>query len=165
MLYKKFILTLILVSALVISCMFKISIAKDKNVDVPTEVTIENKYKNPKKYVGSKFTHKKHAEEYKTDKGEKIACDSCHHVYKDGKNTWKEGDKVAKCITCHSEIQNLSPSKAKKLSQEEKVKEISWAYHENCYMCHKAVKKAAKIAKEQSKAWTSCAKCHPRKKK
>ena len=94
MLYKKFFLTLILVSGLVISGMFKISIAKEKKADVPDDVTIDNKYEKAKKYVGSKFSHKKHADEYKNDKGEKIACDSCHHDYKDGKNIWKEGKKL-----------------------------------------------------------------------
>ncbi|MCU0586978.1 MAG: cytochrome c family protein [Syntrophobacteraceae bacterium] len=42
------------------------------------------------------FTHKKHAEEYK------IPCADCHHVFKDGKNVWKEGDPVQKCEACHT---------------------------------------------------------------
>ncbi|MGA1867218.1 MAG: cytochrome c3 family protein [bacterium] len=160
MLHKKYFLTLILVFGLMISGMFKISIAKD--VDTPAEVTIENTYQNPKKYEPCKFSHKKHAEEYTLDeKGEKkIACDSCHHVYENGKNTWEKGQAVKKCNTdsCHPGNQNLSHAQAKKLSQEEKVKEISWAYHENCIMCHKAVKNV------KPNAWTSCAKCHTKKK-
>ncbi|MBW1744646.1 MAG: cytochrome c3 family protein [Deltaproteobacteria bacterium] len=43
------------------------------------------------------FTHKKHNVDYK------IPCADCHHVYKEGKNTWKEGDEVQKCDACHSE--------------------------------------------------------------
>ena len=45
--------------------------------------------------VAVELTHKKHAEDHK------VACAECHHVYKDGKNTWKQGDKVQKCSECH----------------------------------------------------------------
>ena len=41
------------------------------------------------------LTHKQHAEAHK------VACAECHHVYKDGKNVWKQGDKVQKCSECH----------------------------------------------------------------
>ena len=129
--------------------------------DVADEIKIDNKYENPKGYEASLLTHKKHAEEYKNEKGEQIKCEDCHHVYKDGKNVWKKGQKVDKCVKCHSGLQNLSPSKAKKLSKEEQVKELSWAFHENCYNCHKDVKAVNKKAN----APKSCAKCHKKIKK
>ena len=42
------------------------------------------------------LTHKKHNVDYK------IGCADCHHVYKDGKNVWKEGNAVQKCDACHT---------------------------------------------------------------
>jgi len=132
-----------------------------KAQEVKDEFNIQNKYGKDKGYEASLLSHKKHAEEYKNEKGEKIKCDDCHHVYKDGKNVWKEGDHVDKCVKCHSGLKNLSPSKARKLKPEEQVKELSWAYHENCYNCHKAVKAVNKKAN----APKSCAKCHKKIKK
>ena len=41
------------------------------------------------------FSHKKHNVDYK------ITCTDCHHVIKDGKNVWKEGDAIEKCTACH----------------------------------------------------------------
>ena len=81
------------------------------------EFKIENKYEQDKGYEASTLTHKKHAEEYKNEKGEAINCVDCHHVYKDGVNVWKKGDHVDKCVKCHNGIKNLSPSKAKKLKK------------------------------------------------
>ena len=133
----------------------------EKAQKVDDEILIQNKYEKDKGYEKSLLTHKKHAEEYKNDKGETIECADCHHVYKTGVNVWKKGDKVDKCVTCHSGTKNLSPSKAKKLKKEEQVKELAWAYHENCYNCHKAVKAVNKKAN----APKSCAKCHKKIKK
>ena len=158
MLNKKYFWAPILIFTLIISAML-ISVPA-KAADVPDDVVIENTYLKAKIYEACKLSHKKHSEEYVDPLGKKIACKDCHHVYEDGKNVWEVGKPVAKCMTCHNGNQNLSPSKTKKMAKEEKVKEIAWAYHENCYMCHKAVKKVNK----KSKAWTSCVKCHPKKK-
>lgn len=134
---------------------------------VEDEILLQNKYEKDKGYEASLFTHKKHGEEYKNDKGEAIECADCHHLYKTGVNVWKEGDHVDKCIKCHNGVKNYSPSKPKKLlkegklTKEEMVKELSWAYHENCYNCHKAVKAVNKKAN----APKSCAKCHKKIKK
>ena len=43
------------------------------------------------------FTHKKHSIDHK------IKCTECHHDYKNGKNVWKEGDKVQMCAKCHTD--------------------------------------------------------------
>jgi len=82
------------------------------------------------------FTHKKHSVDYK------LKCDSCHHVYKDGKNVWKEGDKVDMCSACHK-----SPKK-----NEGKVLSLYNAFHKNCKDCHKEMKKGP----------TKCNECHPK---
>ncbi len=84
------------------------------------------------------FPHKKHSVDYK------IACTECHHNYKDGKQVWKEGDKVAKCGTCHK-----SPKK-----NDGKMLSLYNAFHKNCRDCHKKAKKGP----------TKCAQCHPKKK-
>ena len=64
---------------------------------VPDDITIQAKlWKNHTKSP-VKLSHKKHSEEY----GAK--CDECHHVIENGKNVWKEGDKVQKCMECHNE--------------------------------------------------------------
>ena len=69
--------------------------------------------------------------------------------------------KAGSIVLLDSGVQNLSPSKAKKLSKAEQIKELSWAYHENCYNCHKAVKAVNKKAN----APKSCGKCHKKIKK
>ena len=97
------------------------------------------------------FTHKKHNVDYK------IPCADCHHVYTDGKNTWKEGDAVQRCDACHAEAKAPSGADAPKLSKKEKIQKYYYsAIHENCAGCHKALKKAAKPTGP-----TSCKECHP----
>ncbi len=97
------------------------------------------------------FTHKKHSEEHK------VACVECHHVYKDGKNVWKEGDEVQKCQECHDVIK-----KTKECTEEEKKKHLKLAIHNNCFKgCHKKLKKE----NPESKAPAKCLECHPKKKK
>ena len=64
--------------------------------DVPDEILIQNEgYKKDKKGP-VKLGHKKHSVEYK------IACNECHHEYKDCKNVWKDGQPVKKCSACHN---------------------------------------------------------------
>jgi Ni/Co efflux regulator RcnB len=95
------------------------------------------------------FDHKKHQEEYK------IKCDQCHHVYKDGKNTWKEGDKVQKCMECHNEP---TIKGEKKLPEDKQKLNLKIAFHENCQGCHKEMKKKDKA--KYGKIPTTCIKCH-----
>ena len=92
------------------------------------------------------FTHEKHADEHA------IACNECHHVYKDGKNVWQEGDKVETCITCHP----ADREEAKKLSKEQGVQilDLKNAFHKNCKTCH------VKVKKEGKEAPTQCKECH-----
>lgn len=99
------------------------------------------------------FSHKKHAEEY----GAK--CDNCHHVYKDGKNTWKQGDKVQKCSECHNEptIQG-----EKKLPKDKQKLNLKLAFHDNCQGCHRDLKK--KDQAKYGKIPTTCIQCHPKEK-
>ena len=119
--------------------------------DVPDTVKMDSKvYPKHKKGIVV-FSHKKHNVDYK------IACTECHHVYKDGKNNWKEGDPVQKCEACHSK-----PKKPKdvKMKKAEKIKEFHYsAIHENCKKCHQKIKKKDK----KTKAPTKCAGCHPKK--
>jgi len=108
--------------------------------DVPDEVTIENKGYQKDKKGPIKLSHKKHHEEYKA------ACTDCHHEFKDGKNVWKDGDPVKKCIDCHDPLKKKG-----------KVMKLQNAYHRNCKNCHKEV-----IAKDATKKapYKKCTECH-----
>jgi len=92
--------------------------------------------------VAVELTHKKHAEDHK------VVCAECHHTYKDGKNTWKQGDKVQKCSECH------------KVAEQGKTLNLQLAYHKNCQDCHKKLKTEGKKTGP-----TTCAQCHPVEKK
>lgn len=110
--------------------------------DAPVDITLEGKKYAKDKKGPVKFTHQKHTADYK------IACADCHHVYKDGKNTWKEGDEVQKCIACHD------PKK-----KDGKVMKLQNAYHRNCKNCHKALKKEGK----KTGPFKKCNDCHAKK--
>ena len=88
-----------LVSCLAIAAVFIFSAALLALAaqQAPYEITLKPAiWPSPTK-TPVQFSHKKHSQEYK------VACDQCHHIYKDGKNTWKEGDQVEKCEKCHTE--------------------------------------------------------------
>jgi hypothetical protein len=107
--------------------------------DVADVIVIDNEgYKrNMKGPV--KLSHEKHATEYGT------ACTDCHHVYEDGKNVWKEGQPVQKCIECHD------PQKT-----EGNVKRLMTAYHDNCKDCHKE-------HPDTNAPYKKCNDCHEKK--
>jgi hypothetical protein len=145
---------------------------------VPEIIKLEDPaYKKHKKGVVD-FTHGKHQTEYAKQYPEfyKNGCGECHHD-EDNKplSDLKEGDEVEKCIECHkiaAEIPKKEKKalkkdvKAKKISKEELTSKIleyhAEALHENCEGCHK---KYNKKYKPKKKAPTTCATCHPKKKK
>ncbi len=133
----------IVIAAIASLCLLTVAFAADKG---PDEMTIRSKvYTKPIK-APVHFTHKKHYTDYK------IACADCHHVYKGGKNVWKEGDAVKACDSCHSvakPMSQLSPQEKKQLASPE------LAFHKNCKDCHMEAKKQGK------KAPVACAQCHP----
>ena len=100
------------------------------------------------------FQHKKHAKEY----GAK--CEDCHHVIENGKNVWKEGDKVQKCQECHNEP---TIKGEKKLPKDKQKLNLKLSYHKNCQGCHKKLKKKDKA--KYGKIPTTCIKCHTKSKK
>jgi predicted CXXCH cytochrome family protein len=107
--------------------------------DAPDEIAIKSKAFETYKKAAVNLSHKKHAVDYK------IACSECHHVYKEGKNVFKEGDPVQECSACHD------PDK----SEGKKVK-LMLAFHKNCQGCHKDLQKASKPAGPTTK----CNDCH-----
>ena len=111
--------------------------------DAPDEINIESDVFEKRKYEPTKFTHKKHNIDYK------IACTECHHVYKEGKNIFKEGDGVQKCFECH----DVKKSEGKK-------KKLMLAYHKNCQGCHRELKKVNKKTGP-----IKCKDCHEKKSK
>jgi hypothetical protein len=106
--------------------------------DVPDVIVIENKVYTADKKGPVTFHHAKHNKEYK------VSCTECHHLYKDGKNMWKEGDHVEKCVVCHDPAEDKG-----------KTIKLQNAFHQNCKDCHKEVNKEGKKA-----PYTKCAGCH-----
>ena len=111
--------------------------------DSPDEITIKSDAFAKYKKGPVKFTHKKHNVDYKT------TCAECHHVYKEGKNVYKQGDPVQKCSACHDAVKSKG-----------KVKKLMLAYHKNCQGCHKKLEKAGKKTGPTKK----CNDCHEKKK-
>lgn len=165
---KKHLLT---VATVVISTIFIAAGIYAKKVPDIIELN-DPAYEKHKKGIVN-FTHGKHQTEYAKDYPEfyKNGCGECHHD-KDNKPLagLKEGDDVQKCIECHK-IPSEVPKKLKKewrkkkISKDEKKKKRmeyhAEALHDNCRGCHKLFNKKYK----PKKAPTTCAKCHPKKKK
>lgn len=118
------------------------SIGVLKATEVPDEFSIKSDAFATHKKGGVKFTHTKHAVNYK------VACTECHHVFKEGKNVFKQGDPVQKCAACHDPVESKG-----------KVKKLMLAYHKNCQGCHKELKKAGKTTGPTTK----CNDCHEKK--
>ena len=113
-----------------------------KATDVPDEISIKSDAFQAYKKGPVKLSHKKHIVDYK------IACAECHHVFKDGKNVFKEGDPVQKCSGCHDPVESKG-----------NVKKLMLAYHKNCQGCHKDLEKAGK----PTGPTTKCNDCHEKK--
>ncbi|MBU2550812.1 MAG: cytochrome c family protein [Proteobacteria bacterium] len=127
-------LVLICLAALIgVICMAGLLVA----AEVPDTVTIQEKAFEKFKKGPVTLDHKKHSAEYG------VKCDECHHLYKDGKNTWKEGDAVQKCSECHD---------PKKKNGE--APKLQNAFHSNCKDCHKAKGKGPE---------KKCGECHAEK--
>jgi hypothetical protein len=141
---KKFFSLLIIV----LTALLFVTVGVLTAADVPDDITINSEgYKKDKKGPVA-FSHAKHAGDYK------VACTECHHVIKDGKNCWKEGDPVQKCSECHNPLK----TEAKKAG----IMKLQNAYHKNCKDCHKALVTDGKSDKAPFK---KCNQCHAKKAK
>jgi len=120
-----------------VACLAAFTLAYAATKMPDKEVTIDSKVYEAKKKTPVVFSHPKHKE---------LKCIQCHHEYKDGQNTWKEGQEVKKCSSCH------------KGKAEGKVVKLESAFHKQCQDCHKAMKKDKKKTGP-----TACTKCHPKK--
>lgn len=112
----------------------------DRPFKAPEEIIIENKGDEKERKGPVRFSHLAHADNYD------VACTECHHDYQDGKNVWKEGDPVKKCIECHSPLKS-----------EDKIKKLQLAFHNNCKNCHKDL---AKEGKTEGAPYKKCGDCH-----
>ncbi len=121
----------------IFTCLLFVSVGVLVAADVPETVTIEGKDYAKDKKGPVEFHHQKHVSDYK------LACTDCHHVYKDGKNVWKEGDKVQKCSECHDPAEKQGD-----------VMKLQNAYHRNCKNCHKEKGKGP---------FKKCNDCHAKK--
>lgn len=122
--------------------------------EVPKVIEIQDKLWSEHTKGPVKFSHEKHSEEYK------VKCKECHHVYEDGKNVWKKGDKVQKCSECHNEPTIKGEKKLPKAKQKLNLK---LAFHNNCQGCHKKLKR--KDRAKYKDIPTTCIKCHEKKEK
>ncbi|NVM21274.1 MAG: cytochrome c3 family protein [Desulfobacterales bacterium] len=149
---KKRSLLMLVFAAMAVVFVFSVVYAAQQ---APDNITMNSKVYKKHKKVLVNLTHKKHNVDYK------IGCTDCHHVYKDGKNVWKEGDEVQKCDACHKEAKAPKAKEGEpKLSKKEKIKGFHYsAIHANCVGCHKDLKAAAKPTGP-----TVCKDCHPKKK-
>jgi hypothetical protein len=137
--YKKFKgVLMILFAALLLPYMNELSA-----VDEPQDITIENEGYKPDRKGPVSFSHTNHAQDYE------VSCLDCHHNYQDGKNVWKEGDPVKKCVECHSPLKNSG-----------KTKKLSIAFHKNCKTCHRNLAKEG-ISKDAP--YKQCTDCHEKK--
>jgi hypothetical protein len=136
-------LTNAVVATLVV--MLNATIVFADKTEAPDEIIIHSKIWPAKKNQDAKFTHKKHVVEYK------IECTQCHHVYEDGKNIWKQGEKVQKCEECHTNAK--TGKELSSATEEEKKLSLFKAIHDNCRGCHLKEKKGP----------TKCTECHKKK--
>jgi cytochrome c553 len=144
--------SLFVLTAAALSVVFLFAFVYATTGTCPDTITMESKLFPTHKKSLVNFTHTKHNVDYKK------ACADCHHVIKDGKNTFKEGDAVQKCAECHKEAKAPTGADAPKLSKAEKIKTYYYsAIHENCVGCHKKLKAEAKPTGP-----TTCSKCHPK---
>ena len=134
---------ILLLSAVILSVAVFAGVGILIATDIPDEIPIKSDAFTTYKKGPVPFTHKKHNVDYK------ITCAECHHVYKEGKNIYKEGDPVKKCSACHDPLKSNG-----------EVKKLMLAYHKNCMGCHKALEKAAKKTGPTKK----CNDCHENKK-
>ena len=133
---------ILFVGALIVSAALFATVGIPLATDAPEKINIlDSSIEKPKKGAVN-FTHKKHAVDYK------IACTECHHVYKDGKNVFKQGDPIQKCSACHDPVKS-----------EGKVKKLMLAFHQNCQGCHKELETAGKPTGPTRK----CNDCHETK--
>ena len=106
----------------------------------PEEIVLDNKAYKGNRRGPVTFPHLSHAEDYD------IACNECHHEYKDGKNVWEEGDPVKKCSACHDPNKNQG-----------NVKKLSTAFHRNCKSCHREL---ARRGDTEDAPYRRCTDCH-----
>jgi hypothetical protein len=111
--------------------------------DVPDNIMIQNEGYKTNKKGPVPLSHKKHSVDYK------VACTECHHDYQDGKNVWKEGQPVKKCVDCHDPL-------AKKGNTDK----LQNAFHKNCKNCHKEL---AKADPGKEVPYKKCNDCHEKK--
>jgi len=125
--------------------LFLLTAVEASKQEAPDEIIIHSSIWPSKKNLDAKFTHKKHAAEYK------IECGQCHHVYEGGKNIWKQGADVQACQKCHTNIK--TGKELNTATEEEKKLSLFRAFHDNCRGCHTKEKKGP----------IKCTECHKKK--
>lgn len=91
------------------------------------------------------FNHYAHMDDYG------IECTECHHVYKDGKNVWEDGDPVKKCEECHKD-----PTTKNEIKLPSRTLNLKYAFHKACIGCHRKYNRENKV----EAAPVQCQNCH-----
>lgn len=126
---------------LVVILVWCVTSAEEKSM--PEEIVIENPVYEPDRKGPVHFSHLAHYDDYE------VACEDCHHEYKEAKNVWTEGDPVKKCETCHDPFENKRDTKKLRI-----------AFHNNCKSCHENL---FKEGISEDAPFRSCYDCHERK--
>jgi hypothetical protein len=114
------------------------AVAQPKVQVIPDVIMIKNQVYESDRKGPVKFNHLKHIKEYKA------SCVECHHLYQGGRNIWKEGDHVDKCVACHDPAE-----------EKDKTIKLQSAFHNNCRGCHTEMNKQGKKAPDKK-----CNDCH-----
>ena len=124
----------------IIACTVFLSYAvlpqKSVSSSAPDTIEIDSKQYKKKTKGALTFSHSDHV-------GHGLACTECHHIYKDGKNVWEEGNAVQKCGECHDAEKKNGNAPNLKI-----------AFHDQCQSCHK------NVGSEDKAPVKKCNSCH-----
>ncbi len=108
-----------------------------------------------------KFSHAKHASEYKDDKGGAITCKTCHHTEKAEPKSAKDVKGCGDCHVSDGEVQKEHGGKKAPFLASKKDDDFdknTVIFHKVCTSCHKKAAKATPALAE--KGIDKCKNCH-----
>ena len=137
---ERWIISAAVLVCLVVMLAWSVTIAEEESM--PEDIVIDNSVYEPDRKGPVYFSHLAHYEDYD------VACEDCHHEYKEAENVWTEGDPVKKCETCHDPLESRGDTKKLRI-----------AFHNNCKSCHENL---FKEDISEDAPYRSCYDCHER---
>jgi hypothetical protein len=133
------------ISVAVLACFavmlaWSVTIAEEETM--PEDIVIDNSVYEPDRKGPVYFSHLAHYDDYD------VACEDCHHEYKEAENVWTQGDPVKKCETCHDPLE-----------KEGDIEKLRTAFHGSCKSCHENL---FKEDISEDAPYRSCYDCHER---